>query len=1654
MDVKQQWLSIDALLEALTARGFVLGTDTHLRLVAFLEKAGNNPFVELETLKFQLAALLCRSADQQTEFYALFPQFLEDLVAIEPTVITPPEHTEVNSIPETDPTPPEPPTPPPPAPPLPTPKSPDPAAPPLGIPTAGKSGPVRLELRFPRNPLRPWNTASMDRALRPLLEKEWTHTLEWDIPATIRQSIQKGGFLHIETKRRKQAPQYLLLIDQRSPQDHLAGLYAELAAEMNRRDLTAEYYFYDFRPWRCWKDFRDLRSHTNIETLRNTYADYKLLLVGEPDGLLDLPALRPSNLAANLREYWPQMALLCTKPTPAWGNAELALCQLFPVVPAAAEGLATLHTQWHATEVFSPVWWRAVWPEVALPDFHAEGMQSTDALDKGLKHYLGREGYHWLCAAAVYPELYWELTALLNDESIPPQAGASEWDINQRWQIALLRLSRLTWFREGRIPAANRALLLRYFKQKMPPAQRSAVRLQLLEVLGMTENRPPDGSWAAAERAYTIVAMDDARTQEQTALTGADAAQQRAWAREAEALDSAQRSISQADLEEAIGRKLQMKASETPNVVTEPAKNVDEDSGPYAESPPPVYALPYVAFSTANQLNARKGPGISFKSVGTLEKNARVVVLEVSGDWLRIGRERWVNRMYVDRPQALRPEDWLLLATVTPTFSVLWVDDKPEPNRNLRKELTDKYGIQFLVCQRTEEAFQLLKESHFDLIVSDTTREGNPWAGIDMFQELKALGITIPKIVNTSAEKVAQYEAEFLETGALGMFSRYNSMKGLIERLVQEKARRFAPPQAATEQAVFQLLWVDDYPQNNTRWIDVLKAKHTGLVVQTALSTEAALAELDKNQYQAIISDLGRGNNNMEGLRFLETLRVGEISLPIAIFAAQAPQNREVLLAAGAQIATNNGPELLAWVEGLVNAWEKTQLTPPPVVEQTAQTYTPPRLVLDPAMVPERPLKVFVSYARRDRERLNSIIDFLQPLQTQQYIDLWHDQLLDAGQDWQAELNHQLDTADVVLSVVTPLLLDNELIMGEALNRALQRARNHELRIVPLIVEPCDWQSTPLGAWPALPADGDAYSQKTRLEGPNFPWEPLDTLLYNLAISKKENWTWPLEPATTTQTTSAAEDGPLQAGMTLDSRYTLLERIGRGSYGQIWRVEDVQEGVELSLKIELSTKETSVDAFRREYEMLSKLQHLNILRYVYFGVWEGQPYLVMPYYAKGSVARIKGKISEAELWRLAAQMASALAHLHAQSPPILHRDVKPQNILFDHEEGYVLGDFGISGPEGGQLRGLPAVPYRAPECADASIAQYSTASDVWALGVTLYELATGSLPFGGRGGGNTGTTVSLPEQFSPALGALVKVCLAVEPGARPSAKILAREAELVYMTQGQRQAPEATTPAPKFVQDTNNLAATKSPPKTAVKKERTIFQRLFGLGKEEEPEIEPPEMIFVRGGTFQMGEEGIATPVHPVTLSDFEIGKYPVTQKLWVDIMGSNPSQFKGDDLPVERVSWEDVQGFLKKLNARYPDKDYRLPTEAEWEFAARGGTLSKGFTYAGSNDLNEVGWFLDNSNSKTHPVGQKKTNELGIYDMSGNVWEWCSDCYGGYEDSKQPIYNPTGSAAGSSRVNRGGSWNYESIPCRVANRFYWDPGNRRYDLGFRLART
>jgi formylglycine-generating enzyme required for sulfatase activity len=219
------------------------------------------------------------------------------------------------------------------------------------------------------------------------------------------------------------------------------------------------------------------------------------------------------------------------------------------------------------------------------------------------------------------------------------------------------------------------------------------------------------------------------------------------------------------------------------------------------------------------------------------------------------------------------------------------------------------------------------------------------------------------------------------------------------------------------------------------------------------------------------------------------------------------------------------------------------------------------------------------------------------------------------------------------------------------------------------------------------------------------------------------------------------------------------------------------------------------------------------------------------------------------------------------------------------------------------------------------------------------------------------------------------------------------------------------------------------------------------------------EMVFVEGGSFVMGCtseqesdcESDEKPTHRVNLPNFYIGKFEVTQRLWNAVMGKNPSNWKGDSLPVENVNWNDCQTFVGRLN-KLTGRQFCLPSEAQWEYAARGGNKGNGHKYSGSDSIQDVIWCIHNSGGKTYKVGDKLPNELGLYDMSGNVWEWCEDRYADDYYSHSLTDSPTGATSGSKRVLRGGSWRSYPQRCRVSYRQYEAPDFRDNVNGMRLV--
>ncbi len=607
----------------------------------------------------------------------------------------------------------------------------------------------------------------------------------------------------------------------------------------------------------------------------------------------------------------------------------------------------------------------------------------------------------------------------------------------------------------------------------------------------------------------------------------------------------------------------------------------------------------------------------------------------------------------------------------------------------------------------------------------------------------------------------------------------------------------------------------------------------------------------------------------------------------------------------------------------------------------------------------------------------------------------------------------------------------------------------------------------------------------------------------------------------------------LQPNAIIHDRYRLLKHLGSGSFGDVWLAEDTIIQEEIAIKFYVALDEKGQEEFIKEYKTSLKLNHSNLLTPKHYSVWERRPYLTLEYCPNGSANEMVGAADEKTIWRFIRDVASGLNYLHKNN--VIHQDIKPDNVLINSQGDFVITDFGISykirttmRKQSKRTENSGTVAYMGPE-RFKSDPQLITASDVWSLGASIYELATGDLPFNGLGGGmmlSGAELPNLPSKFSEDLNRVMRLCLSKEPWDRPLSETLVKIAIVklkgdsinTYLPKTENKRTTNTNTQPQNTDNnsvknnnqtttrfannqkttpySNSRNANSQSQQTSARVEKAanignydnnnnktkktlgfvaafvVLALVIGLivklsggnageiaEKEKKFSVNGVEfkMIFVEGGTFTMGatsEQGDDAsnnekPAHQVTLSNYYIGETEVTQALWKAVMGSNPSYFKGDNLPVENVSYIDVKEFILKLNQK-TGKTFRLPTEAEWEYAARGGKKSKGYKYSGSNNIDDVAWYEGNSNNKTHPVKTKRPNELGIYDMSGNVWEWCSDKYGAYSSSSQT--NPTGPSSGSNRVFRGGSWHLNAWICRASARINDSLSFLNYGLGIRLA--
>jgi Putative peptidoglycan binding domain/Effector-associated domain 11 len=495
------------MLRRLKANGFLLGVDSYLRVAEYWQAVETDEALTTDELKAQLAALLCRSAEQQELFGQVFDTFLpKGIKPLEndgesrttqaqrtdispPTPIKTDDKKRPTSIPERPFTPPNP---------------------------SEKIAPVLPLLNFPEEPLRVWNLTEMGPAMTPLQEKVWTDSTEWDVPGTIRAITRAGGFPKLVFKKRKQAPRYLALIEQQSPRDHLAGYAAELVREINRRDLEAEYYFFDKNPGHCWKEQREQQTHISIERLRSEWSGARLLLLGHASHFVNPATGTPSNLALELPDDFSNVALLATNANVEWGTAERSLSSLMPVVPMSVEGLGKLMAAWNGAAQPSFEEWQAILPEQSPPKL-TDGYRQLDPSEVFMEvyRYLGNEAFMWLCACAVYPELYFELTCILHDEAIPLAADLSQWQRNERWNQALRLLSRLEWFRKGELPET----LAEELKKNLAPADLLLVEGEIKRILAISKNQVSDQSYAAelrnelfdwlASQSFRVLWIDD-----------------------------------------------------------------------------------------------------------------------------------------------------------------------------------------------------------------------------------------------------------------------------------------------------------------------------------------------------------------------------------------------------------------------------------------------------------------------------------------------------------------------------------------------------------------------------------------------------------------------------------------------------------------------------------------------------------------------------------------------------------------------------------------------------------------------------------------------------------------------------------------------------------------------------------------------------------------------------------------------------------------------------------------------------------------------------------------------------------------------------------------------------------------------------------------
>ena len=778
------------------------------------------------------------------------------------------------------------------------------------------------------------------------------------------------------------------------------------------------------------------------------------------------------------------------------------------------------------------------------------------------------------------------------------------------------------------------------------------------------------------------------------------------------------------------------------------------------------------------------------------------------------------------------------------------------------------------------------------------------------------------------------------------------------------------------------------------------------------------------------------------------------------------------------------------------------------------------------------PPKVFLSYSHKDETLKKRVETHLGVLGER--LAIWQDRRLKAGEDWLAEITQAIESAQVAVLLISADFLTSDFIRSVEVPRLLERRRAAGMDVVPVLLKPCAWdqipwlaemQIRPTGAKPlsaskvpqreaalaeiakeilrlaengARPSPGpvDTHEPKYSDPGSRELSEALETAYkrHEELLTSGGDATEVLESILDLKR-RLRQEGQLKPGDFLnDGRFRLLEILGRGGFSTVFKAYDKKTRRLVAVKIlhtHHSQDRSRRERFFRGARKMGDLQHQGIVQVLEARAEDsGYHYFVMELVEGGDLraAVRKGEISETSGLEILRQVAEALDFAHQRD--VVHRDVKPANILLSAEGNAKLTDFDLvraldttGGTQTGSMLGT--FLYMAPEAMERA-KEAGSRADIYSLAMTAAYVLTGKeLP---------SSVLRSPEAFFEGMDAPPEVkeslrrSAAWEPETRHGSALELWEA----LAEGMMSSSPASSPASPPALASASPEADETAPDESLDSAAWAHETgrdAYGPWATLEVDGVTERFRWIQPGTFPMGSpeseagrENREGPVHTVELTEgFWLAESPCTQALWQAVMGDNPSRFQSRERPVEQVSWHDCQKFLKRLNGRLPGLDLRLPSEAEWEYACRAGTQTA--TWRGDLEilgarnaaaLDAIAWYGGNSGvdfelsngegsedwpEKQHPhtkagtrsVAQRAANPWGLYDMLGNVWEWCRDGLRGYE--AEAVKDPEGPSGGAERVVRGGSGFSVGRYVRAAYRDADEPGNRYFGLGFRLSR-